>query len=45
MSIAIVGSEFISQKSSHKGIVAEIVDNQNGSYRVRFEDGRWTTVS
>jgi hypothetical protein len=40
-----IGSEFISQKSAHKGIIAEIVDNQNGSYRVKFEDGRWTTVS
>lgn len=40
-----VGSEFVSQKSGHTGIIAEIVSNPNGSYRVRFEDGRWTTVS
>jgi exo-beta-1,3-glucanase (GH17 family) len=40
-----VGSEFVSQKSAHKGIIAEIVENVTGSMRVRFEDGRWTTVS
>jgi len=40
-----IGSEFVSQKSSHKGVIAEIVENATGSMRVRFEDGRWTTVS
>lgn len=40
-----VGSEFVSQKSAHKGVIAEIVENVTGSMRVRFEDGRWTTVS
>jgi hypothetical protein len=40
-----VGSEFTSQKSGHTGIIAEIVSKENGNYLVRFEDGRWTTVS
>lgn len=40
-----VGSEFTSQKSGHTGIIAEIVVKENGNYLVRFEDGRWTTVS
>jgi hypothetical protein len=40
-----VGSSFTSQKSGHTGIIAEIVANDNGTHRVRFEDGRWTTVS
>lgn len=40
-----IGSEFVSQKSSHKGVIAEVVENTNGSHRVMFEDGRWTTVS
>lgn len=47
MSTAIleVGKTFISQKSGHVGTIAEIVSNPNGSHRVRFTDGRWTTVS
>jgi membrane protein implicated in regulation of membrane protease activity len=40
-----VGSEFTSQKSGYTGIIAEIVAKENGNYLVRFEDGRWTTVS
>ena len=40
-----IGQAFTSQKSGHTGVIAEIVSNPNGSYRVRFEDGRWTTVS
>jgi hypothetical protein len=43
--MAKVGSEFTSQKSGHTGIIAEIINNDDGTYRVRFEDGRWTTVS
>ena len=43
--MAKVGSEFTSQKSGHTGIIAEIVTKENGNYLVRFEDGRWTTVS
>jgi len=40
-----IGQAFISQKSGHVGVIEEIVSNANGSYRVKFEDGRWTTVS
>ena len=40
-----IGKTFISQKSGHVGTIAEVVANNNGTYRVRFEDGRWTTVS
>ena len=39
-----IGSEFVSQKSAHKGIISEMIENPNGSIRVKFEDGRWTTV-
>jgi|SanBayMetagenome_1026888.scaffolds.fasta_scaffold172336_2 hypothetical protein len=40
-----VGDVFVSQKSAHLGVIDEIVPNDNGTYRVRFVDGRWTTVS
>jgi hypothetical protein len=40
-----VGDVFVSQKSGHLGVIDEIVPNDNGTYRVRFVDGRWTTVS
>ena len=40
-----IGKTFISQKSGHVGTIAEVVPNSNGTYRVRFADGRWTTVS
>ena len=43
--MAKIGDTFTSQKSGHVGTIAEIVANPNGSYRVRFADGRWTTVS
>ena len=39
-----VGESFTSQKSKHQGIVEEIVPNANGSFRIRFADGRWTTA-
>ena len=40
-----IGETFTSQKSGHTGTIVEVVPNVNGSYRVKFEDGRWTTVS
>jgi|SanBayMetagenome_1026888.scaffolds.fasta_scaffold336363_1 hypothetical protein len=43
--MAKVGDVFVSQKSRHMGVIAEIVPNENGTHRVRFMDGRWTTVS
>lgn len=42
-----VGSQFTTAVSKVSGIVQEVVENQNGSYRVRLDvDGkdRWTTV-
>jgi hypothetical protein len=40
-----IGNTFISQKSGHVGTIAEVIENDNGTMRVRFADGRWTTVS
>ena len=45
MSTLEIGKTFISQKSGHVGTIAEVVENANGTFRVRFADGRWTTVS
>lgn len=42
-----VGSQFITQKSGVSGIVQEIVQNKNGTSRVRLSvngQDRWTTV-
>ncbi len=42
-----VGSQFATQKSGVVGIVREVVQNKNGTQRVRLDvDGsdRWTTV-
>lgn len=39
-----VGDTFQTQKSGHVGIIAQVIENDNGSLRVQFEDGRWTTV-
>jgi len=46
-----VGSLFTTQKSGTVGTVQEVVQNPNGSYRVRLtvdtvngKDDRWTTV-
>jgi hypothetical protein len=42
-----VGSQFVTAKSKVSGIVQEVIENQNGSYRVRLDvngQDRWTTV-
>jgi hypothetical protein len=42
-----VGSQFTTQKSGVSGIVREVVQNKNGTQRVRLEVNgadRWTTV-
>jgi hypothetical protein len=42
-----VGSQFTTAKSGVSGIVQEIVNNKNGSMRVRLDvngQPRWTTV-
>lgn len=43
-----VGSQFTTAKSGVTGVVQEIVENKNGSFRVRLDvagQPRWTTVS
>lgn len=43
-----IGSEFTTQKSGVSGTVQEIVENKNGTYRVRLDvngQPRWTTVT
>ena len=42
-----VGSLFTTQKSGTVGTVQEVIENQNGSLRVRLDvngQDRWTTV-
>ena len=42
-----VGSQFATQKSGIVGTVQEVIQNQNGSFRVRLTVNgadRWTTV-
>lgn len=42
-----VGSQFTTAKSGVSGVVQEVVENKNGTKRVRLDvDGqpRWTTV-
>ena len=44
---ATIGQSFTTQKSGVSGIVQEIVENKNGTFRVRLEvngQDRWTTV-
>ena len=43
-----IGSQFTTQKSGVSGTVQEIVENKNGTYRVRLDvngQPRWTTVT
>ena len=42
-----VGSQFTTQKSGVTGVVQEIKENKNGTFRVRLDvngEARWTTV-
>ena len=44
---AVIGQSFTTAKSGVTGIVQEIVENKNGTYRVRLDvngSERWTTV-
>ena len=44
---AVIGQSFTTAKSGVSGIVQEIVENKNGTYRVRLDvngSERWTTV-
>ena len=43
-----IGETFTTQKSGVSGVVQEIVENKNGTFRVRLDvngQPRWTTVS
>ena len=47
MSNLTVGSQFTTQKSGVSGTIQEIVENKNGTFRVRLDvngNPRWTTV-
>jgi hypothetical protein len=47
MSNLTVGSQFTTQKSGVSGTIQEIVENKNGTFRVRLDvagQDRWTTV-
>jgi hypothetical protein len=44
---AVIGQSFTTQKSGVSGVVQEIVENKNGTFRVRLDvngQDRWTTV-
>ena len=45
---AVIGQSFTTQKSGVSGTVQEIVENKNGTFRVRLDvngQDRWTTVT
>ena len=47
MNTLTVGSQFTTAKSGVSGVIQEVVQNKNGSYRVRLDvngSDRWTTV-
>jgi hypothetical protein len=42
-----VGSQFTTAKSKVSGVIQEVVENKNGTFRVRLDvagQPRWTTV-
>ena len=44
---ATIGQSFTTQKSGVTGVVQEIVENKNGTYRIRLDvngQDRWTTA-
>jgi hypothetical protein len=44
---ATIGQSFTTQKSGVTGVVQEIVENKNGTFRIRLDvngQDRWTTV-
>lgn len=48
MSNLTVGSQFTTAKSGVSGVIQEVVENKNGSFRVRLDvngQPRWTTVT
>ena len=45
---ATIGQSFTTQKSGVTGVVQEIVENKNGTFRIRLDvngQDRWTTVT
>lgn len=47
MSNLTVGSQFTTAKSGVTGVIQEVIQNKNGSFRVRLDVAgadRWTTV-
>lgn len=47
MNTLTVGSQFTTQKSGVTGTIQEIVENKNGTFRLRLDvagQDRWTTV-
>jgi hypothetical protein len=47
MSNLTVGSQFTTAKSGVSGVIQEVIQNKNGSFRVRLDvngSDRWTTV-
>ena len=45
---AVIGQSFTTAKSGVTGVVQEIVENKNGTFRVRLDvngQPRWTTVT
>ena len=47
MSNLTVGSQFTTAKSGVTGIIQEVIQNKNGTFRVRLDvagSDRWTTV-
>ena len=48
MNTLTVGSQFTTAKSGVSGVIQEVVQNTNGSFRVRLDvngQDRWTTVT
>jgi hypothetical protein len=47
MSNLTVGSQFTTAKSGVSGVIQEVIQNKNGTFRVRLDvngSDRWTTV-
>ncbi len=47
MNTLTVGSQFTTAKSGVVGVIEEVIENKNGTYRVRLDvngQPRWTTV-
>ena len=47
MTTLTVGSQFTTAKSGVSGVIQEVIQNKNGTFRVRLDvngSDRWTTV-